>query len=106
VQPNPPETVYTPGHDGVSYPRIRYSVGPDVRPSTPLPPGNGNGSCVLDLIVDANGVPQQVKVLRSLSPDLDPLAVKAASQWRFFPAELHGKPVAVRIQLQIQFHKR
>ena len=34
---------------------------------------------------------------------LDNEAVKAAKQWRFRPAEKDGKPIAMRIQLEMTF---
>ena len=34
---------------------------------------------------------------------LDNEAVKAAKQWRFSPAEKDGKPIAMRIQLEMTF---
>ena len=34
---------------------------------------------------------------------LDNEAVKAAKQWQFRPAEKEGKPIAMRIQLEMTF---
>ncbi len=61
------------------------------------------GSVVLWLIVDADGLPQQIKVQRSLGMGLDEEAVRAVKQWRFQPAIKDGKPVPVMINVQVNF---
>jgi periplasmic protein TonB len=66
-----------------------------------------SGSVVLELIVRSNGVPSNIRVVRSLDPGgLDQEAVKAASQWRFEPGRLNGVPVDVIVVLQVDFHIR
>jgi TonB family protein len=62
------------------------------------------GIVIVTLIVDAQGNPQQVKVERPLGMGLDEKAIEAAKQYRFKPATYQGKPVPVRIGLEINFH--
>jgi len=42
--------------------------------------------------------------MRSLDKDIDQAAVDAVRQWRFDPAKKEGKPVAVRVSVEIRFH--
>jgi TonB family protein len=62
-----------------------------------------SGICLISLIVDANGMPQDVHVIRSLEPTLDESAVNAVRQYRFKPAMHRGAPVAVIITIEVNF---
>ncbi len=66
-----------------------------------------NGICGTNLIgltVDANGNPQDLRVIRSLEPSLDAKAIEAVSQYRFKPAMKDGTtPVPVQIIVEIDF---
>jgi len=53
--------------------------------------------------VNAQGVPQNIKVLRSLAPELDTKAVLAVQEWRFKPARKDGAPVTVSAKVDVQF---
>lgn len=55
------------------------------------------------LVVGTDGLPQQIKVQRSLGMGLDEEAVRTVRQWRFQPATKEGKPVPVTINVQINF---
>ena len=55
------------------------------------------GVCVVSLIVDAQGNPQRVQVVRHLGMGLDEKAVEAVRQYKFKPATLQGKPVPVEV---------
>jgi bla regulator protein blaR1 len=61
------------------------------------------GICVIATIVDAEGNPQRVQVVRHLGKGLDQKAVEAVKQYRFKPAMLHGKPVAVEVNIEVNF---
>ena len=54
------------------------------------------GTVVLSAVVNSKGSPENIEVVKTLDADLDAEATRAASQWRFKPAEKDGKPVAVR----------
>jgi len=65
------------------------------------------GTVVLEFVVRADGVPSNIRVVRSLDPGrLDAAASHAASQWRFEPGRLAGTPVDVRVRLAIDFSIR
>jgi TonB family protein len=54
------------------------------------------GLCLLGVTIDANGVPQNIHVVRSLEPELDSNTMEAVKNWRFKPALRDGgAPVAV-----------
>jgi len=61
------------------------------------------GVVVLWLVVNAKGLPEQIRVQKSLDPGLDQNAAKAVKHWRFKPAEKDGKPVAVAINIEVNF---
>jgi len=62
------------------------------------------GTCVLSLIVGADGQPRDVRVVRRLGMQLDEKAIQAVSEWKFEPAQKGGKPVAVPIEVEVSFH--
>ena len=61
------------------------------------------GAVLLQIVIDENGVPQEIKVVRSLGLGLDQKAVEAMQKWRFKPAMKDGKPVPVSANVEIQF---
>jgi len=58
---------------------------------------------VLSLVVDDQGRPVQVKVLRSLGLGLDEKATEAVRKWRFSPGMKDGKPVPVMATIEVHF---
>ena len=58
---------------------------------------------VLWLVVDPNGHPQNIMVARSLGLGLDQKAMDAVRQWKFEPAMKDGRPVAVQINVEVNF---
>jgi TonB family protein len=62
------------------------------------------GICLVGLIVDPNGIPQNVHVVKSLEPSLDQNAIEAVNTWRFKPALKDGsEPVPVMITVEVSF---
>jgi len=62
------------------------------------------GTGVLGLTVDRDGVPTKIHVLNPLGCGLDAQAVRAVEGWRFKPAEKDGQPVEVEIAVEVDFH--
>ena len=62
------------------------------------------GLCVVEVIIDAHGIPREPKVVQHLGMGLDEKALESVKQYRFKPATLAGKPVAVRMDISIDFH--
>jgi protein TonB len=62
------------------------------------------GTVLVRVDVDANGVPTNVEVARrSGSRDMDRAAVDAVRQWRFNPAIKDGKKVAAVVEVPVEF---
>jgi TonB family protein len=62
-----------------------------------------NGTVVLKLVVDRNGLPQNVHVVQSLGYGLDENAVATVKKYRFKPALEAGKPVPVELNIQMKY---
>lgn len=62
------------------------------------------GVCIISLIVDRQGNPQNIHVTRSLGMGLDEKAIEAIRQYKFKPAMQDGKnPVPVMISIEVDF---
>ena len=59
---------------------------------------------LVDVVVDAQGRPTNIRVANSLGMGLDEKAIEAARKWRFEPAMKDNHPVAVEIALEVDFH--
>jgi TonB family protein len=86
---------------GVSAPVLLYSVDPEF--SDEARRAKYQGTCVVSMIVDAQGNPQNIQVVRALGMGLDEKAVAAAKQYKYKPAYFHGHPVPVEINLEVIF---
>jgi len=65
------------------------------------------GTVVVEVIVTGEGLPSEIRVVRSLDPGgLDEQATAAVSQWRFEPGRLAGTPVNVLVTVMLDFHIR
>ena len=61
------------------------------------------GSVVLEMIVTSEGSPAHLRIVRSLDPELDQLALDAVAQWKFEPGKLSGRPVSVLVTVVLDF---
>jgi protein TonB len=86
---------------GVSAPVVIYQVEPEF--SEEARKAKAAGNVVVNLIVDQNGRPQNVHVLRGVGMGLDEKAVDAVRQYKFKPAMENGKPVAVEMNVEVNF---
>jgi TonB family protein len=85
----------------ISAPKATYA--PDPEYSEQARKAKHQGTSILWLIVDANGLPQNIKVQRALGMGLDEEAIKAVKRWRFQPATKDGQPVPVMINVEVNF---
>ena len=94
--------VYRVGN-GVSAPVVTYSV--EAEFSDEARRAKYEGTVLIGLIVDAQGNPQNVHVVRSLGMGLDEKALEAVRQYKFRPAfnKQMGKAVPVMINVEVNF---
>jgi TonB family protein len=62
-----------------------------------------SGSVLLTIVVDQNGVPRDIRVVRPLGLGLDEKAIEAVRKWRFRPGAKGGRAVAVQAQVEVSF---
>ena len=61
------------------------------------------GVCLVSTIVDRNGMPQDVRVVRKLDYGLDQSALDAVRRYRFKPAMRNGEPVPTMVTIEVNF---
>lgn len=86
---------------GVGAPVLIHSVEPEF--TSQARQANYQGTVTIQLIVDAQGNPQDVRVARHLGMGLDEKAIEAVRQYRFRPAVYQGHPVAVQMLVEVDF---
>jgi periplasmic protein TonB len=86
---------------GISAPEALSS--PDPEYTDEARQAKKQGTCILSMIVDAQGHPRDIRVVRGLGFGLDAKAVDAVRQWRFQPAAKDGNPVNVQISVEVEF---
>jgi len=88
---------------GVKPPKVLYA--PDPGSPSSAHADKIDGKVTLSLVVSREGMPRDIKIAKSLRPDMDEEAIRTVRQWRFAPAIKDGEPVPVAINVQIQFQK-
>lgn len=86
---------------GVSAPRALYA--PDPEYSEEARKAKYQGTVVLWVIVGPDGRPHDIRVQRSVGMGLDEKAIEAVRTWKFEPARKDGQPVAVQINVEVNF---
>jgi bla regulator protein BlaR1 len=86
---------------GVSAPRLIFS--PDAQFSEEAKRAKYQGICVVSLIVDVQGNPKRLQVVRHLGKGLDQKAIEAVRQYKFEPAMHNGEPVPVEVNIEVNF---
>ena len=61
------------------------------------------GAVILEAVIDERGNVTSVRVVKGLPMGLEQSAVDAVSRWKFQPATLDGRPVAVYFNLTVSF---
>jgi protein TonB len=93
--------IYSPGN-GVSIPRAIYSPEPEF--SEEARRSKYQGEVTLLATIGADGRTRDLRVVRSLGMGLDEKAMEAVRTWRFEPARKDGQPVAVQMNIIVNFH--
>lgn len=86
---------------GVTMPVVIRQVSPEF--SDEARAAKFNGSVLVGMIVNSQGVPENVHVIRGVGMGLDENAVLAVRQYRFRPAIEDGKPVPVLVNVEVNF---
>jgi len=93
--------LYPAGRNGVTSPHVIYDPEPaysDAARSVKL-----QGTVTLWLVVGADGRPRDIRVQKGLGMGLDEKAIEAVETWKFQPSMLDGQPVAVAINVEVNF---
>ena len=61
------------------------------------------GEVLIAMVVDQDGLPQNLHVIKSLDSGLDQKALEAVAKWRFKPGMKDGQPVPVQATLAVTF---
>jgi TonB family protein len=90
------------GTNGVGSPACTYCPNPDYTKKARK--DKLQGSVLLDAIVTLEGKATDIRLLRGLGDGLDEKAIETVRSWKFKPAkDSAGKPVAVRVPIEIAF---
>lgn len=97
--------VYRPGA-GIVNPRLLREVRPQYTAEALR--AKVTGTVYLEMVVLPDGTVGDVRITRSLDPvfGLDEEAIKAARQWLFEPGTRFGEPVAILVNLALDFNLR
>lgn len=86
---------------GVVLPRVLFDVKPSYTENAMRE--RVEGVVEMDAIVDSGGSVSDVRVRRSLHPELDEQAVRALREWRFAPGTVEGMPAPVVVSVEMAF---
>jgi hypothetical protein len=88
----------------VKPPKILKSVGPFATKAALDQRYSGNA--LVSLIVEENGLPSHLMVVRALGLGLDEQALAAVGRYVFAPATENGKPIRVQLNIEVNFDYR
>lgn len=86
---------------GVSAPRVLFAPEPEFTEEARK--ARYEGTVVVWVVVGADGRAHEMRIQRSLGMGLDEKALEAIRQWRFEPARKDGVPVAVQVNVEVNF---
>jgi periplasmic protein TonB len=87
---------------GITAPHLIY--GPEPEFSEEARKAKYQGAVVLEVIVGTDGRTHDIRVAQSLGMGLDEKAIEAIRQWKFEPSRKDGIPVAVLVDIEVDFH--
>jgi TonB family protein len=87
---------------GMTPPRATYQPQPEY--SDQARKKKFQGTCLLEVVVETDGKPRDIRVTRPLGLGLDEQAIKAVKKMEFEPARKDGQPVAVKVHMEVTFH--
>jgi TonB family protein len=86
---------------GITHPKLIHlvNVSTDGDLTSTLP--NFERIAVVDMIVDEDGKPSDLKISKSVGPTMDKNVLEAVSQFRFKPATLDNQPTSIPLVLEV-----
>ena len=88
--------------NGVSMPRAIYAPEPEFSEEARI--AKFQGEVTLLVTIGTDGRARNLTVVRSVGMGLDQKALDAVRTWRFEPAKKDGRPVAVQMNIIVNFH--
>ena len=94
------------GGPGVTSPQVLFEKKPEYTADATR--ARVQGTVLIEAVVRQDGTVTGVRIVRSLDPQfgLDQKAIDAVREWRFRPGSRFGKPVSVRIFIELTFTLR
>jgi TonB family protein len=96
--------------DGTQVFKVGGGIVPPQVLSAPDPPysevarqAKVQGTTLLQVVLNDRGEPTTIRIARPIGAGLDDRAVEAVKAWRFKPATRNGNPVAVQIDVEVNF---
>jgi len=96
-----PVEIYEPG-PAVKAPKLIHYVEPEFSPNSKE--AFVEGVVKVSTVVSVEGTVSNCQIIRGLNAEEDKTALKAVKLWRFQPGTKDGKPVNVRVTVEIEFH--
>jgi TonB family protein len=62
-----------------------------------------NAICLVSLVVDEHGMPQNPEVVKPIGYGLDESALRAIQSYRFVPAIRNGQPAPIKLSIEVTF---
>ncbi|MBV9038348.1 MAG: energy transducer TonB [Acidobacteriaceae bacterium] len=93
--------VYEPG-GSIKAPKLLHYVEPEF--SSKSKEAFIEGTVKISTVVTAEGRPSEPRIVHGLNAEEDRTAIEALKQWRFQPGTKDGKPVNVRVMVEVAFH--
>ena len=87
--------------DDITPPRLREVASPDYTEEAKKK--KVEGTVTLSIVVDTKGDVVDAKVGKGLGHGLDENAIIAVKEWKYKPAEKDGAPVAVKMEVAVEF---
>lgn len=90
--------------DDITPPRLTEVASPNYTPEAKKK--KIEGTATLAIVIDKNGDVVDAKVVKGLGYGLDENAIIAVKEWKYKPAEKDGNPIAVKMEVTVDFYIR
>lgn len=86
---------------GVVAPKLVHSISVNSDTTRPWTDVAANKTVTVGMVVDTEGKPTNLKIVKSAGPVVDHSVLEAVSQYRFQPGTVSNQPVAFPLNLEI-----